>query len=171
MMTRCAIAGIGALAVAALCGCRDGQPSRPPSNVRQTSARPLTFVSRPDVEPLRPVQPPSAIRPNRTRNPFVFGGDTPVHRQTGPLPPLPPPEGLPELPLPLPPQPSIRLLGIGTGRETPPVRLAVLSVSGDLVLAHVGDPIAGHYTIVKIGEDVVELQENTTGESLKIPLP
>jgi hypothetical protein len=169
-MRRRAIAGIRSLALGllGLSGCR-ADPS--PAPMRRIADRPLMLVSRTDVEPLRSIQPPAKAPPSHARDPFAFGSQQPASsRRGGPLAPLPPPEGLPALPLPLA-RPSIRLLGIATGRETPPVRMAILSVAGDLVLAHVGDAIAGRYTLTKIGEEGVELRDTATNDSLTIALP
>lgn len=166
-MRRPTIVVIGSLALG-VSGCRADVP--PPVSQR-TAARPLMLLSRPDVEPLRPVHAPEGERPARARNPFTFGTAQPGERHTGPLPPLPPPEGLPELPLPMPAAPAIRLIGLASGRETPPVRMAILNVNDDLVLAHVGDTILGRYTVVRIGDDAVELRDSGSSESLTIALP
>ena len=76
-----------------------------------------------------------------------------------------------ELPLPLPAAPAIRLIGLAAGSETPPVRMAILNVNDDLVLAHVGDTILGRYTLVKIGDDAVELSDSVSNETLTVALP
>ena len=83
--------------------------------------------------------------------------------------PLTPPEGLPELPLPA--APAIRLIGLAAGRETPPVRMAILNVNDDLVLAHVGDTILGRYTLVGIGDEAVELRDSASNETFTVALP
>ena len=85
------------------------------------------------------------------------------------LPPLPSPEGLPELPLPAV-GPPVRLLGIITGRESPPVRTAVLSVGADLVLAHVGDAVAVRYKVEAISDDGVSLVDAAAEEHVRLPL-
>ena len=169
-MRRQAIGVIGSLALGllGLNGCRADSP---PTTERRVSARPLTLVSRPEVESLRPIQSPSRVPPTHARDPFTFGSAPPVQRRVGPLPPLPAPEGLPELPLPLPARPALKLIGIAVGRETPPVRMAILLVAGDLVLAHVGDVVADRYTIVGIGEEAVELRDTATNEPLTVALP
>ena len=129
------------------------------------------LLSRPEVEPLKPIHSRPSEPPGRTRNPFTFGSEQPIERHTGPLPPLPPPEGLPELPLPLPPAPAIRLIGLAAGPETPPVRMAILNVNDDLMLAHVGDTILERYTLVRIGDDAVELRDSASYETLTVALP
>lgn len=128
------------------------------------------LLSRPEVEPLKPIHARPSEPPGRTRNPFTFGAAQPTERRTDdPLPPLPPPEGLSELPLPA--APAIRLIGLAAGRETPPVRMAILNVNDDLVLAHVGDTILGRYTLVRIGDDAVELRDSASNEALTVALP
>jgi hypothetical protein len=128
------------------------------------------LLSQPELEPLKPIHAPSSEPPARTRNPFTFGTEQPASGHAGPLPPLPPPEGLPELPLPLPATPAIRLIGLAAGRESPPVRMAILNVNDDLVLAHVGDTILGRFLLVRISDDAVELHDTASGESLTIAL-
>lgn len=166
-MRRPTIAAIGWLALG-LSGCGADSPAPAP---RRTNARPLMLLSRPDVEPLKPIHSRPSEPPGRTRNPFTFGATQPTERHTGPLPPLPPPEGLPELPLPIPAPPAIRLIGLAAGRETPPIRMAILNVNDDLVLAHVGDTILGRYTLVRIGDDAVELHDSASNETLTVALP
>lgn len=166
-MRRPTIAAIGWLALG-LSGCGADSPAPAP---RRTNARPLMLLSRPDVEPLKPIHSRPSEPPGRTRNPFTFGATQPTERHTGPLPPLPPPEGLPELPLPIPAAPAIRLIGLAAGRETPPIRMAILNVNDDLVLAHVGDTILGRYTLVRIGDDAVELHDSVSNETLTVALP
>jgi len=166
-MRRPTIAAIGCLALG-LSGCSADSPAPAP---QRTSARPLMLLSRPEVEPLKPIHSRPSEPPGRTRNPFTFGSEQPIERHTGPLPPLPPPEGLPELPLPLPAAPAIRLIGLAAGPETPPVRMAILNVNDDLVLAHVGDTILERYTLVRIGDDVVELRDSASNETFTVALP
>jgi hypothetical protein len=166
-MRRPTIAAIGWLALGRS-GCGADSPAPAP---RRTNARPLMLLSRPDVEPLKPIHSRPSEPPGRTRNPFTFGATQPAERHTGPLPPLPPPEGLPELPLPIPAPPAIRLIGLAAGRETPPVLMAILNVNDDLVLAHVGDTILGRYTLVRIGDDAVEMRDSASNETLTIALP
>jgi hypothetical protein len=167
LMRRRTIAVLGSLALG-VSGCGADVP---PPVARRTTAKPLMLLSRPEVEPLRPVHAPAGEPPARARNPFTFGAAQPAERHTGPLPPLPPPEGLPELPLPMRAAPAIRLIGLASGRETPPVRMAILNVNEDLVLAHVGDTILGRYTLVRIGDDAVELRDSGSNESVTIALP
>jgi hypothetical protein len=166
-MGRPTIAAIGCLALG-LSGCGADSPAPAPERTR---VRPLMLLSRPEVEPLKPIHSRPSKPPGRTRNPFTFGTEQPMERHTGPLPPLPPPEGLPELPLPLPAAPAIRLIGLAAGRETPPVRMAILNVNDDLVLAHVGDTILGRYTLVGIGDEAVELRDSASNETFTVALP
>jgi hypothetical protein len=113
----------------------------------------------------RPVPPP----PVHGRDPFAFGSTAAPRLNPKSLPPLPPPEGLPELPLPVV-GPPIRLIGIVTGRETPAIRTAVLSVGPDLVLARIGDVVAVRYKVEAITDDSVSLVDATVQEHLRLPL-
>jgi hypothetical protein len=127
------------------------------------------LLSRPEVEPLKPIHARPTEPPGRTRNPFTFGAAQPTERP--PSAATTATRGLPELPLPLPAAPAIRLIGLAAGRETPPVRMAILNVNDDLVLAYVGDTILGRYTLVKIGDDAVELSDSVSNETLTVALP
>jgi hypothetical protein len=49
--------------------------------------------------------------------------------------------------------------------------MAILNVNDDLVLAHVGDTILGRYTLVRIGDDAVELHDSVSNETLTVALP
>ena len=112
-----------------------------------------------------------AIPPAQSgRNPFRFAHRSASAAGNGePLPPLPPPDGLPELPLPLA-QPPLRLLGVVT--EADGGRVAVISVGGDLVLARVGDRVAGRFSVTTIGEETVELTDTLAPDApVQLALP
>jgi hypothetical protein len=99
------------------------------------------------------------------RNPFRLGAVPAASAARRRM--LPPADTLPELPLPLP-RPAVRLLGIAQeGAE----KTAVLSVAGDLVLAHEGDHIAGRFLISRITQDAVELTDPAAAATIRVPLP
>jgi hypothetical protein len=144
------------------------EPAPPP--VRRDVVAPRSKPALPTVvEPIRSVARQVSAPPVHGRDPFTFGMTQAERIDPKMLPPLPPPEGLPELPL---PQigPPLRLLGIITGRETPPVRTAVFSVGPDLVLAQVGDPVAVRYKVEAISEDGVSLVDAAAEEHVRLPL-
>jgi hypothetical protein len=145
--------------------CSPAAPPVPAARREKSAVRAKPAVP---IESVRPTARRPGPPPIRGRNPFTFGSAA-AEAPTSSLPPLPPPEGLPELPLPLP-QPAVRLLGITTGREQPPVRTAVLSVAGELVLAKVGDAVAGRYRVESIGDDAVELLDPSVQDRLRLPL-
>jgi hypothetical protein len=120
------------------------------------------------VEPIRALGHSAAAPPVHGRDPFAFGMTAPVRIDPKTLPPLPPPEGLPEIPLPAV-SPPVRLLGIITSRESPPVRTAVLGVGSDLVLAHVGDAVAVRYKVEAISDDGVSLVDAAAEEHVRLP--
>ena len=154
--------GLGALL---LSGC--AAPSAPapgPSNVRVS--KPAQSIA---IEGVRRVEPRAVVPPIHGRDPFGFGATTASRPGSRALPPLPPAEGLPELPLPLP-RPAIRLLGIMAGHQTPPVRIAVLVAGADLILARVGDVVAARYTVHAISDDNVELVDPAVQEHVRLPL-
>jgi hypothetical protein len=156
---------------AALAGCVP-EPAPPP--VRRDVAASHSTPARPGaVEPIRAVERQVVAPPVHGRDPFAFGMTQPVRLDPKALPPLPPPDGLPELPLPMVGPmvgPPIRLIGIITSRERPPVRIAALSVGADLVLAHVGDAVAIRYKVEAISDDGVSLVDAAAEEHVRLPL-
>jgi hypothetical protein len=150
----------------ALAGCV-AEPAPPPFR-REIVASRLTPAPT-AVEPIRPIERQVVAPPLHGRDPFTFGMTQALRIDPKTLPPLPPPDGLPELRLPVV-GPPVRLLGIMTGRETPPVRTAVLSVGADLVLAHVGDAVAIRYKVEGISDDGVSLVDAAAEEHVRLPL-
>jgi hypothetical protein len=101
-----------------------------------------------------------------SRNPFRFA----VREAARPRAerPLPPAEGLPELPLPIA-TPPLRLLGIATRSDGS--RVAVMLVGGDLVLARQGERLASRYTVSSIGDESVELTDALGERPMRLDLP
>jgi len=106
-----------------------------------------------------------------TRNPFRFAtsglGEGSGSGRSARA-PLPPPDGLPVLPLPLA-QPPLRLLGFVT--LTDGTKVAVLSIGSDLVMARVGDVLARRFRVAQIGEDAVELTDAVGDRPIRLALP
>jgi hypothetical protein len=152
---------------AALAGCV-AEPAAPPAR-REVAASRTKPARDGAVEPIRPVERQADAPPVHGRDPFAFGMTPAMRLDPKTLPPLPPPEGLPELQLPMV-GPPVRLIGIITGRERPPVRTAVLSVGADLVLAHVGDAVAVRYKVEAISDDGVSLVDAAAEEHVRLPL-
>ena len=151
----------------ALAGCV-AEPATPPAR-REVAASRTTPARAGAVESIRSVERQADAPPVHGRDPFAFGMTPAVRLDPKTLPPLPPPEGLPELPLPMV-GPPVRLIGIITGRERPPMRTAVLSVGADLVLAHVGDAVAVRYRVEAISDDGVSLVDAAAEEHVRLPL-
>ncbi len=152
---------------AALAGCV-AEPAAPPAR-RDVAASRSTPARAGAVEPIRSIERQVAAPPVHGRDPFAFGMTPAARLDPKTLPPLPSPEGLPELQLPMV-GPPVRLIGIITGRERPPVRTAVLSVGADLVLAHVGDAVAVRYKVEAISDDGVSLVDAAAEEHVRLPL-
>lgn len=152
---------------AALAGCV-AEPAAPPAR-REVAASRTKPARDGAVEPIRPVERQTDAPPVHGRDPFAFGMTQAVRLDPKTLPPLPPPDGLPELPLPVV-GPPVRLIGIITSRERPAVRTAVLSVGADLVLAHVGDAVAVRYKVEAISDDGVSLVDAAAEEHVRLPL-
>lgn len=105
------------------------------------------------------------------RNPFSFGG---VGHEAGPrttrasLAPLPPPDGLPMLPLPLA-QPPLRLLGLVTFADGS--KVAVIVVGSDLLMVRVGEVLANRFRVSAIGQDAVDLVDAVGDRPVRLALP
>ena len=139
----------------------------------RTTPRPAVPVHGPDLALDRLRWAPGAQpTPAATgRNPFRFGGagrsaESRLGRSK--LAPLPPPDGLPELPLPLA-QPPLRLLGLVTLADGG--KVAVISVGGDLMMARVGDVIANRFRVKEIGQDSVDLVDAVGDRPIRLALP
>lgn len=102
------------------------------------------------------------------RNPFRFGptGDATAARATPA--PLPPPDGLPELPLPIV-RPPLKLLGIVTLADG--ARVAVLRVGADLVLAREGEAAGNRFRVFRVAESAVELTDAVGERPIRLELP
>jgi hypothetical protein len=103
------------------------------------------------------------------RNPFQFstrapkGATAPVARE-----PVAPAPAVATVTV----APSITFLGVA--EDTPgtnPVRTAILSFGGDLLLAKEGELIGDRYRLIEIGTDVVELQDSRDSRTFRIVLP
>lgn len=72
---------------------------------------------------------------------------------------------------PIAPGPALKLAGIAEdiGAEGP-VRTAIISVLGQLILAREGEEVTPRYRVVKIGADAVELQDLVTDAPVRIGL-
>jgi hypothetical protein len=142
--------GVFVCLLATACGDRPAVTPRP----RETP--PAEAASGPA---LLPYDQGAAEQPSRAatpRNPFRFARRRAAARAEDAGPPLPPADGLPELPLPLA-QPPLRLLGVVTTDKGQ--RIAVISVGADLVLARSGEQVAGRFAVTAIGEESVELTD------------
>jgi hypothetical protein len=127
-------------------------------------------VAGPDLAVQRLDRVTEATEPTMPRrNPFMFGTRhaTDRARMTAQA-PLPPPDGLPMLPLPLA-TPPLRLLGFVT--LTDGARVAVLTVGSDLVMARVGEVVARRFRVVEIGEQTVALTDAVGERPVRLSLP
>jgi hypothetical protein len=151
---------LAVLVGAAAAGC-DAVAERPASRTPSTAPPPPAeaFDQR-----LNSREHPPPVSSNR--NPFRFDVGEPARRSA--LRPLPPPDGLPEVPLPIA-APPLRLLGIAT--QTDGSRVAVMLVGGDLVLARQGERLASRYTVAAIGDESVELTDAVGERPMRLDLP
>src|SRR5438552_10524984 len=95
--------GLGALL---LSGCV-APPAPPPGPANARGSKPAPSIA---IEGVRRVEQRTIAAPIHGRDPFGFATPSASRPGSRALPPLPPTEGLPELPLPVP-RPAVRLLG------------------------------------------------------------
>lgn len=101
------------------------------------------------------------------RNPFAFSRADDSARSPSPIPSAqsPPPAAQP-------PEPALTLIGLAEQRlPQGTVRTAMIATGGDeLIMAVVGAPVLGRYTVRAISADSVELLETATGRTRVISL-
>jgi hypothetical protein len=153
------------LAAAVGAGCGPDDQALPPGAVP-----PVAVVTGLDLAVQRLDRVAEATEPAMARrNPFMFGPRQAAdNARTAAQPPLPPPDGLPMLPLPLA-TPPLRLLGLVT--LTDGARVAVLTVGSDLVMARAGEVIARRFRVVEIGEQTVALTDAVGERPVRLSLP
>ena len=104
------------------------------------------------------------VAPAMTRDPFRFGAQARPAMRSLPEPVAVEPTAgpVPEAP-PLDPGPDIVLQGMAeSGEGDAVVRTAILSAGGELILATLGTRVAGHYVVVALTADSVELEDVVT---------
>jgi hypothetical protein len=115
-------------------------------------------------ERLRPTVPPT--QPGR--NVFTFRS-----RPAPAAAPLPPPAQIP-LPVeaaPAPPRFAFKLVGIAEDEsDDGPVRTAILSGDGQVIMVKEGELIADRYRVAKITPDVVELTDTNDNSTRRLAL-
>ena len=154
------------LAAAATSGDRTG---RAVEVTEITPADPRAAVLAAEIARLHE-RPKSVALPRQpVRNPFVFAStarrsterpgpsrESPQHDTTTPTVALPP---------------ALKLVGIGEDETSAgTVRTAILSGSGDLVLAKEGDTVAGRYRVLRISSEIVELADVIDGATRRLVL-
>jgi hypothetical protein len=115
-------------------------------------------------ERLHPSEPPR--RP--ARNLFAYRGAV-----AKPLAPAPAPHpAVTEAPAVFaPPQPSLKLAGIGEDEGADgPIRIAFISGEGQLFMVKEGEMVTPRYRVARISADVVELEDLTTNTPRRLAL-
>jgi hypothetical protein len=116
------------------------------------------------AERLRARSSAVTLEPSK-RNPFRFNAERPAERAAGrsgfPVAlPLAPP--MPAVPLP----PPFRLVGVTESKVADGIqRMAVLTGSGQIYLASVGERVAGQFAVVAVEPEAVVLRDETGVES------
>jgi hypothetical protein len=103
------------------------------------------------------------------RNPFRFG-ESRLRPKASPSPRIAPVDTTPQA-APAPVEPRLELVGMAERREGDGiVRTAILAGFGDVHLVRVGDRVAGRFTVLSIGADAVELQDEVAQSVLRLAL-
>lgn len=102
------------------------------------------------------------------RNPFLFASRVPKAVPSGPVGTLPS-----SGPGPAAAAPRISLLGVA--EDVPgssPVRTAIVSLAGELLLVKEGESIgAGRYRLTHVGADAIEIEDIVESRTIRIALP
>lgn len=107
-------------------------------------------------------RPPSPVR----RNPFSFRADPPAPASRTQAAALAVAQ-----PEPAPSRPEMTLSGIAEDMENGrPIRTAVISARGQLVLAREGDRILARFVVLRITADAVQLEDSEGGEVFTLAL-
>jgi hypothetical protein len=148
-----------------------------------TSSRPM---APPIVAPAAPIEARGAelaneiaklherLRPTATprqpgRNLFIYHAVAP--RAAAPTAPAPTPALTETLPAFTPPQPSLKLAGIGEDAGADgPVRIAFISGEGQLFMVKEGENVTPRYRVTRISADVVELMDLGTNTLRRLAL-
>jgi hypothetical protein len=158
-----ALAAIAA-ALAACSACSaaaDADRQPPPGPQPVVTPAGASLEARLTVE--RPAPAPSG------RNPFRFGhAAAAAAAARGAQVRLPPPDGLPELPLPIV-TPPLKLLGIA--KLTDGARVAVLRVGADLVFAREGETVGNRFRVGRVADSAVELTDAVGDRLVRLDLP
>jgi len=146
-----------------------GQGASPAAAARQTGVSHAP-IEEPVLRLSRPAPPPP-IDVASGRNPFRFAekhAETNGVAATRKLPPLPPPDGLPELPLPIV-RPPLRLLGVVTTADGQ--RVAVIAIGSDLTLVRKGERFGGRFSVTSISDEAVEVSDAVANQPVRLALP
>lgn len=115
-------------------------------------------------ERLRPT-----TEPRGSRNLFQFASGRPRLR-SAPVIAEPKPASI-ETPAPIPAPVTIKLVGIAEDESANgPVRTAILSDAGQLLLVKEGEDATFRYRVLRIADDVVELADTVAGATLRLTL-
>ena len=116
------------------------------------------------AERLRARSSTATLEPSK-RNPFRFNAARPSERagERSGLPiALPPAQAMPAVPLP----PPLRLAGVTESKVADGIqRMAVLTGSGQIYLAKVGERVGGQFTVVAVEPEAAVLRDETGAES------
>jgi hypothetical protein len=156
-----AIVSAGAFAATYLMSSPTTEVARPATAAASRSARQVAAET--DIEALADrlqvrLRTDTSVRTSG-RDPFRFQA-----RAVRPPVVAPPPVPVAAEPLPPPPLPVLSLSGVAVDVvDGTPQRSAVLSAPAGVFIVREGDPVAGLYTVVSIGEESIELQATADG--------
>jgi hypothetical protein len=102
--------------------------------------------------------------PKLTRNPFEF--------EARPTPPTPPESvGAPATPAQPPPPAPPPLKAMGYTEKAGGVHEAIITDDQEIYIVHEGDTIAQRFRVLKISPSAVEVDDGTTHQTVRLPIP
>ena len=101
--------------------------------------------------------------PELDRNPFEF---PPAHVDHNPQPTAPPPT-----PPPPPPPPPMPIKALGYAEKAGAVREAYVTDDDQVYVVHAGETFAGHFRVLKIDPQRIEIQDDSSRQTAQLPFP
>jgi hypothetical protein len=164
------IALVGGALIAWLAGAATSMHPAPPiASVKSAAIDQRSGALASEIAKLHEHLHPTAIPRQPARNLFAYRGA----KASAPAPPpVAPRPALTEAAAPVvPPQPSLKLAGIGEDDGVDgPIRTAFISGEGQLFMVKEGEMVTPRYRVAKISADVVELIDLATNTTRRLAL-
>jgi hypothetical protein len=147
------------------------RPGTPSQGGAKAGAGKQTFGDLGRYDPTVHLDALNAIReqalPDLARNPFEFPPERPPEpKNVKPGEPGYVPPGTPSAP----PAPSVPLKALGFAEKVGSPREAIVTDNDQIFVVHEGETFARHFRVVSISPTAVELQDETTHQSIRLPI-